>query len=64
MTTHSQGPTAADGAHDDRPSATNEQTPAPQADQGDAAPPPAGDDVRVGPERSDQPQAGATEPTD
>jgi hypothetical protein len=35
-----------------------------EADQADAPPVPAGDDVRVGPEQSDEPQAGATEPTD
>ncbi|WP_161952580.1 hypothetical protein [Actinoplanes sp. TFC3] len=34
------------------------------ADEGDAPVLPAGDDVRVGPEQSDEPQAGATEPTD
>ena len=34
------------------------------ADQGDAPPVGAGDDVRVGPEQSDEPQAGAAEPTD
>ncbi len=38
--------------------------PAVQADAGEAPPVPAGDDVRVGPEQSDEPQAGATEPTD
>ena len=39
-------------------------TPAVDADQGDAPPIPAGDDVRVGPDQSDEPQAGAAEPTD
>lgn len=49
---------------------TTEQQPAdddagtPAADTADAPPIPAGDDVRVGPEQSDEPQAGATEPTD
>jgi hypothetical protein len=33
-------------------------------DEGVAPPLPAGDDVRVGPDRSDEPEAGATEPTD
>jgi hypothetical protein len=47
-------------------------TPAPEpttaddntADEADAPLLPAGDDVRVGPEQSDEPEAGATEPTD
>ena len=49
---------------------TIEQQPADDAepavgtDQADAPLVPAGDDVRVGPEQSDEPQAGATEPTD
>ena len=34
------------------------------ADEGAAPLLPAGDDVRVGPEQSDEPEAGATEPTD
>ena len=34
------------------------------ADQGDAPVLPAGDDVRLGPEQTDEPEAGATEPTD
>lgn len=34
------------------------------ADQGDAPALPEGQDVRVGPEESDEPQAGAAEPTD
>jgi hypothetical protein len=33
-------------------------------DEGAAPPIPAGDDVRVGPEESDEPEAGAAEPTD
>jgi hypothetical protein len=33
-------------------------------DEGAAPPLPAGDDVRIGPEDSDEPQAGAAEPTD
>ncbi len=33
-------------------------------DEGAAPVLPAGDDVRVGPEQSDEPEAGATEPTD
>ena len=32
--------------------------------EGDAPVLPAGDDVRVGPEQSDEPEAGATEPPD
>jgi hypothetical protein len=35
-----------------------------EPDEGDAPQPPAGDDVRVGPDQSDEPEAGATEPTD
>jgi hypothetical protein len=35
-----------------------------ETDQGDAPLLPAGDDVRVGADRSDEPEAGATEPTD
>lgn len=34
------------------------------ADQADAPTVPEGQDVRVGPEDSDEPQAGAAEPTD
>lgn len=34
------------------------------AEQGDAPAVPEGEDVRVGPEQSDEPQAGAAEPTD
>ncbi len=34
------------------------------ADEADAPAVAAGDDVRVGPEQSDEPQAGAAEPTD
>jgi hypothetical protein len=34
------------------------------AEQSDAPAVPEGQDVRVGPEQSDEPQAGATEPTD
>jgi len=64
MTTHSQNATVAGEPHDDGPTAMHEQAPAAQAGQGNAPPLPAGDDVRVGPERSDLPQAGATEPTD
>ena len=33
-------------------------------DEGDAPVLPAGDDVRVGPDQSDEPEAGAAEPTD
>ncbi|WP_249998284.1 hypothetical protein [Actinoplanes sp. M2I2] len=33
-------------------------------DEADAPTLPAGDDVRVGPDRSDEPEAGATEPPD
>jgi hypothetical protein len=33
-------------------------------DEGDAPVLPAGEDVRVGPEQSDEPEAGATEPPD
>ncbi|WP_306209592.1 hypothetical protein [Actinoplanes sp. RD1] len=33
-------------------------------DEGAAPVLPAGDDVRVGPEQSDEPEAGAAEPTD
>ncbi len=43
---------------------TDDADPPVTADQADAPPLPAGDDVRVGPEQSDEPQAGATEPTD
>jgi hypothetical protein len=46
---------------------TVEQEPADNdhaADEADAPPVLAGDDVRVGPEQSDEPQAGAIEPTD
>jgi hypothetical protein len=49
MTAQPQPPTTEDGA---------------APDEGDAPVLPAGDDVRVGPERSDEPEAGATEPTD
>ena len=34
------------------------------AEQGDAPTAPEGEDVRVGPEQSDEPQAGAAEPAD
>ncbi|MGW4943009.1 hypothetical protein ACWEOZ_15665 [Actinoplanes sp. NPDC004185] len=34
------------------------------AEQGDAPTVPEGEDVRVGPEESDEPQAGGAEPTD
>jgi hypothetical protein len=34
------------------------------ADEADAPALPAGDDVRVGPDQSDEPEAGAAEPTD
>jgi hypothetical protein len=34
------------------------------ADQNEAPRVPAGDDVRIGPDDSDEPQAGAAEPTD
>jgi len=34
------------------------------AEQADAPTVPEGEDVRVGPEQSDEPQAGGTEPTD
>jgi hypothetical protein len=34
------------------------------AEQGDAPAVPEGEDVRVGPEQSDKPEAGAAEPTD
>ena len=33
-------------------------------EQGDAPTVPEGEDVRVGPEQSDEPEAGAAEPTD
>ncbi|GAA0466250.1 hypothetical protein Ade02nite_46870 [Paractinoplanes deccanensis] len=35
-----------------------------RADEQDAPVIPGGEDVRVGPEQSDEPQAGAAEPTD
>ncbi|GAA3350878.1 hypothetical protein GCM10020358_78440 [Amorphoplanes nipponensis] len=35
-----------------------------RAEQADAPTVPEGEDVRVGPEQSDEPQAGAAEPTD
>jgi len=35
-----------------------------EADRADAPRVPDGEDVRVGPDQSDQPQAGAAEPTD
>lgn len=47
---------------DERPAANHDQ--APDAEPAAEAPRLAGDDVRVGPEDSDEPQAGATEPTD
>ena len=46
------------------PQDNDEARTAAEADQGDAPPVGAGDDVRVGPEESDEPQAGAAEPTD
>jgi hypothetical protein len=55
---------------DDRertPAMSIEQQPEDQleaAEQSDAPTVPEGEDVRVGPEQSDEPQAGATEPTD
>ena len=48
-------------AQDDNGSTAPGTTP---ADQGEAPTLPAGDDVRVGPEESDEPQGGAAEPTD
>ena len=49
MTTQPQQPTTEDSA---------------ATDEGEAPLLPAGDDVRVGPDQSDEPDAGATEPTD
>jgi hypothetical protein len=49
MTAQPQEPTADDRA---------------TTDEADAPPVPAGDDVRVGPDRSEEPEAGATEPSD
>ncbi len=45
---------------------TPEQAPAvePEIEQGTALDLPAGEDVRIGPDESDEPQAGAAEPTD
>jgi hypothetical protein len=54
MTSQPQQPTTDDSAAND--SATPDEGAAPQL--------PAGDDVRVGPDQSDEPEAGATEPTD
>ncbi|MGK5682205.1 hypothetical protein [Actinoplanes sp. URMC 104] len=48
MTTEPQQPTNDDGTET----------------EGDAPVLPAGDDVRVGPEQSDEPEAGTTEPSD
>ncbi|BCJ55425.1 hypothetical protein Asp14428_69000 [Actinoplanes sp. NBRC 14428] len=42
----------------------DEAPPAARADEGSAPPVPAGDDVRVGPETSDEPEAGSAEPPD
>ncbi len=39
-------------------------TDTPVTDEADAPAVPAGDDVRPGPEQTDEPQAGAAEPTD
>jgi hypothetical protein len=56
MTTDSREPTTPDDSDSDAGTAL--------ADQGDAPLLPAGDDVRIGPDQSDEPQAGAAEPTD
>ncbi|MEV4641424.1 hypothetical protein AB0J80_29175 [Actinoplanes sp. NPDC049548] len=48
----------------DEPGTDQATEPTAAADQGDGPTPPGGDDVRIGPEQSDEPQAGATEPTD
>jgi hypothetical protein len=53
------GATTDDSSPDDAGTA-----PGASPDQGAAPLPPAGDDVRVGPDQSDEPQAGAAEPTD
>ena len=49
---------------DDGPATAQEAAPEAPADQGDAPALAVGDDVRAGPERSDEPEAGATEPAD
>lgn len=46
--------------HDDEQESTPETPEMPRANQE----PPGGDDVRVGPEQSDEPEAGAAEPAD
>jgi hypothetical protein len=59
MTTNSQEPTAPD----DR-ATSGDGTASATDDSGDAPLLPAGDDVRTGPDQSEEPQAGAVEPTD
>jgi hypothetical protein len=46
------------------PSEPDDRDAIPEAFEGGAPDLPAAEDVRVGPEESDEPQAGATEPTD
>jgi hypothetical protein len=55
-----------DSGYDDTPAGGEAPGAAPPMSGGSAeeAPLLTGDDVRLGPEQSDEPQAGATEPTD
>jgi hypothetical protein len=59
MTTDPQQPTTAAATQDDSTAAG-----AGTADRSDAPILPEGEDVRIGPDQSDEPQAGAAEPTD
>jgi hypothetical protein len=71
MTAQSQDPATPGAAQDDRAATAPEGRANPQRKtegkpgrEADAPILPAGEDVRIGPDQSDQPQAGAAEPTD